>query len=145
MKQYDKKHEIKGCKPVRAVIFLFFALFLLSNCQVKKTLSTALLNHSGAGHTSERIDKGLPVSVKLLENEPCAYQKGSAYSDPDLHMVSATVTLPSASLFLLSYLPFLLIFDGFSGDNHVPLTNLFKVLPAASGSPIYIKNRYLLI
>ncbi|GLU53356.1 hypothetical protein Dfri01_28170 [Dyadobacter frigoris] len=124
---------------------MFFALFLLSNCQVKKSLSEALLDQSGAGHTAERIDKGLPVSAKVIENEPCAYQKSSAYSDPDLHTVSETVTLPSASLFLLSYLPFLLIFDGFSGDDHFPLTNLFKVLPAVSGSPIYIKNRYLLI
>jgi len=145
MQRYSKKHKIQGCKPVRAVVFLFFALFLLSNCQVKKTLSAALLNQSGSGNATERIDKGLRVYAKLVKNEPCAHQKSSAYSDLDLHTASETVTLPSASLSLLSYLPFLLIFNGFSGDAHVPLTNLFKVLPAVSGSPIYIKNRYILI
>ncbi|TLU89351.1 MULTISPECIES: hypothetical protein [Dyadobacter] len=145
MKQYDIKHQVQGCKPVRAVVFLFFILFLLSNCQIKKSLSDALLDHSRQANTTQRIDKGLPAATKVTQHEACGVLNNSAYADQDLHATSDTATLPVVEFFILTYLPFLLIFTRFSGDVHSPLAHLFKVLPADSGSPIYIKNRYLLI
>lgn len=145
MEQYSKKREIRGYKPVRAVVFLFFALFLLSNCQVKKSLNAALLNKSGTEHSTARINKGLPGSTRIMANEHCLLGKSSAYSDSDLHLAADAAPVQPAESILLSYLPILLIFTRFSGDAHSPLLSLFKVLPASSGSPIYIKNRYLLI
>jgi len=144
MKMYSKRHKIQEYRPVKGLVFLFFTLFLLSNCQIKRSLREAILNQSGKGHSTERIEKRLPGSTTLTENELCS-AKNSLFADTDRQNVSEPVNLPVAPLFLLSYLAFLLIFDGFSGDTHLPLAVLFKVLPATSGSPIYIQNRYLLI
>jgi hypothetical protein len=145
VRQYNKKHEVGAYKPVRAVFFLFFTLFLLSNCQIKKTLRDALLGHSGTAHTTQKFKKGLPAATSLAQDEACDVRNNAAYADQDLHTASEAVTLPSADLFTLSYLPFLLVFAGFYGDVHSPLADFFKVLATDSGSPIYIKNRYLLI
>lgn len=145
MKQFSIKHQVQGRKPVRAVVFLFFILFLLSNCQIKKSLRDALLDHSGKENTTQRIDKGLPVAIKVTQHEPCGVHNNSAYADQHLGTTSDTATLPAAEFFTLSYLPFLLIFARFLGDVHSPLAHHFKVLLAKTGIPIYIKNRYLLI
>lgn len=145
VKQFSIKHQDQGSKPVRAVVFLFFILFLLSNCQIKKSLRDALLDHPGKANTTQRIDKGLPVANKVTEHEPCGVHKNSAYADQHLGTTSDTATLPTVEFLTPSYLPFLLIFTRFLGDAHSPLAQLFKVIAADSGNAIYIRNRYFLI
>lgn len=145
IKQQSIKYKKQACTPVRALLFLFFALFLLSNCQVKKSLSAALLNHPVAGHSAPGSAKAPAGAVQVSENGLCASGKSAAYSDQDLHIKAATDLVPPASSSVLSYFPLLLFFARFFGDAHGIITHRIKVHPAVGRSPIYLKNRYLLI
>ncbi|WP_439559759.1 hypothetical protein [Dyadobacter sp.] len=145
VKQQSIEHKKQACTPVRALLLLFFTLFLLSNCQVKKTLSAALLNHPVASHSAPGSAKVPAGAVQISENTLCASGKSAAYSDQDLHIQAATDLVPPASIAVLSYFPLLLFFARFLGDAHGITTYRFKIHPAVGRSPIYLKNRYLLI
>ena len=123
----------------RPVSFILLALFLLSNCPVKKTINFWLFDNAGLENSA--LTKKVPTAANrfVLGSEICITSDQKVFTNTYSYSQSSTPLFSLAFFFLLPALSLKALLTK-NLHHYFAEVTFFKGL-----TPIYLKNRRLLI
>ena len=126
-------HHFKA-KP--ALLCLLLSFFLLTDCTVKKSIRALVDGNNSIENTNPNAKRQLVVS-----SQTCLTSAPSILDDVDLRITQlAKPVLPLIPI-LLSHIPAF----SFQNQYHTPSLYFSKAAFLQAGTPLYLRNRILLI